>query len=264
MTTNEAILRIRELDLDMISPCVIPNRWNTGTKNGTKLVVIGRPNTGKSYLLKSLIYNKHRAIPAGMVFCGTENVTDPKDRYRNFIPDTFIYTQFEPERVVDFIKRQKIACKHLPNPWAFLLIDDCTDDPKILNTPLFQNIFKNGRHWKMFFILSLQYSMDIRPGIRQQIDGTFILRESNLKSRRVLYENFAGMIPDFTTFCDIMDQLTGDYTALYIDNFSQSNQWEDNIYWYKAKPIPPSFRFGNKDYWKFHESRYDPNYEEIF
>jgi hypothetical protein len=199
-----------------------------------------------------------------MVLSGTEDAVDVKSRYATFIPNSYIHNKFDPDRIVDFIKRQKIAKQQLQNPWAFLLLDDCTDDPKILNTPLFHNIFKMGRHWKMLFILSLQYSMDIKPAIRTQIDGTFLLRESNLRNRKVLYENFAGCIPDFATFCDILDQLTGDYTALFIRNATQSNRWEDNVFWYKAKPVPSNFKFGNVDYWKFHNERYNEEYVDQY
>ena len=62
----------------------------------------------------------------------------------------------------------------------------------------------------MWYILSLQYCMDIKPVIRTNIDGTFILREPNLKNRRNLWENYAGIIPDFSLFCNILDQITDD------------------------------------------------------
>ena len=106
--------------------------------------------------------------------------------------------------------------------------------------------------------------MDIKPVIRNSIDGTFILRESSLRNRKVLWENYASIIPDFKTFCSIMDQVTGDYTALYVHNQATTNDWKDCVFWYKAKPIPPDFRFGAKDLWKFHKQRFDPEYRDPF
>ena len=47
-------------------------------------------------------------------------------------------------------------------------------------------MFKRGRHWKMWYILSLQYSMDVKPVIRTNVDGVFILRELILKNRKSL------------------------------------------------------------------------------
>lgn len=214
-------------------------------------------NTGKSTLITSLLYEKSHIFPTGIVMSGTE---DSNHHYSKIFPSSFVFNKLEMEKLADFIKRQKLAKEHLPNPWSIVLLDDCTDDPKIFNDPLFQGMYKNGRHWKMLFVLSLQYCLDVKPVIRTNIDGTFILRESNLRNRRSLWENYAGVIPDFNMFCDIMDQLTNDYTALYIHNATQSNNLEDCIFWYRARPVPQDFRFGSDDFWKFHLARHNPNY----
>ena len=116
----------------------------------------------------------------------------------------------------------------------------------------------------MWFILSLQYCMDIKPVIRTNVDGVFILRESNLRNRKSLWENYAGVVPDFSMFCSIMDQITDNYTALYIHNATTSNTLEDCLFWYKAKEVPKEFRFGSRDLWKFHYNRYDSRYSDPF
>jgi len=218
-------------------------------------------NTGKTTLITSLLYEKSNIFPTALIMSGTE---DSNGHYKRLIPSTFVYNHMHENKIEDFVARQKIAKKHLTNPWSVLLLDDCTDDPKVLNKPIFQGLYKNGRHWKMWFVLSLQYCMDIKPVIRTNIDGTFILRESNLRNRKTLWENYAGIIPDFALFCQIMDTITDDYTALYIHNATQSNRIEDCVFWYKAKPVPKDFRFGSRDFWRFHKQRYDDNYTESF
>ena len=228
-------------------------------QGGSKIVVIGKPGTGKTVLLSSLLYRKKHIFPVGVVMSGTE---DSNGFYNKMFPSTFVYNRLNEKKIETFIKRQKIAKKHLKNPWAVLLLDDCTDDVSILKKPLFHSIFKNGRHWKMLFILSLQYCMDIKPVIRTNVDGTFILRETNLKNRRSLYENYAGVIPDFRMFCSIMDQITDDFTALYINNQSKSNKLSDCIFWYRPKIPPNGFKFGSAEFWEFHYSRFNQNYVE--
>ena len=191
---------------------------------------------------------------------GTE---DSNGFYGKIFPESFVYNSLSEKRIEDFITRQKLARKHLKNPWAVLLVDDCTDDPKVLRKPLFHNIFKNGRHWKMLFILSLQYCMDILPVIRSNIDGTFILRETNIRNRKSLWENYAGVIPDFTMFCEIMDQLTDDYTALYINNSTKSNKIEDCLFWYKADTNKlKNFKMGSNEFWDFHNERFNTELNE--
>jgi hypothetical protein len=254
-------LHIHELDTNIILPsretALSDVQDPLTAKGGSKIVVIGKPGTGKSWLISSLIYEKRDIFPVGMVFSGTE---DSNYHYRKIFPSSFVYNKLIPDRLVDFIKRQKTAKRYLENPWGLVLIDDCTDDTKIFSTPLFNNLFKNGRHYSSLLILSLQYGMDFKPYIRTNIDGTFILRETNMKTRKILYENYAGVIPSFKMFCEIMDQLTNDYTALYVHNRGQSNELSDCIFYYRASPVPEDFRFGAPEFWEFHEERFNTDY----
>lgn len=216
-------------------------------------------NTGKSFCIASILYEKSHIFPVSLIMNGTE---DSNHFYENLgFPSTFIYNTMDTTKLEEFIKRQKAAKDHLPNPWAALVIDDCMDDSKLFNDPTVQYLYKNGRHIKMFFILGLQYALDIKPTIRVNIDGAFIFRESNMKFRKALWENYAGIIPDFATFNTFMDELTDDRTALYIHNTGTSNKVEDCVFYYKAKEVPKDFKFGSKDYWDFHNARYNTGYD---
>ena len=248
---NTVTYNIKELDLEVIMPNT--DNCDKEGQGGSKIVVIGKPGTGKTTLITDILYHKKHIYPTGLVFSGTE---DSNGHYSKIFPSTFVYNKLDNEILENFIKRQKLARDNIKNPWSVLLLDDCTDDPRIFNDPLFQGLFKNGRHWKMLFILSLQYCLDIKPVIRTNVDGCFILRETNLKNRKSLWENYAGVIPDFNQFCEIMDQITDDYTALYIKNTGQSNNIEDCIFWYKAKQVHENFKFGCAPYWNFHADRF--------
>jgi len=216
-------------------------------------------NTGKSTMIKSLLFEKSEIAPCVQVYSGTE---DSNQAYSAFIPSIFIFNAFSQTSYVNFIRRQKLAKKHLEIPWAIVIWDDITEDERIFNLPVVKGTYKNGRHWKIpLHILSLQYALDVKPVIRTNIDGSFILRESNKRNRKVLFENYASAIDDYADFCSIMDKITNDYTALYIHNRTQSNEFEDCIYYYKARDdIPIDFKFGCRELWMFHEKRMNPRY----
>ena len=173
MTTT---LNLKELDLELIAP----NTGNMGDfdQGGSKIVIIGKPKSGKSYLIRDLLYSKKHIFPIGMVINGTE---DSNHFYGNMFPETFIYDQMNTNAIQNFKRRQRLAKEILPNPWSVLILDDCMDQTGIFKTPLFQDIFKNGRHWKMMLVMAMQYSMDIPPGLRICIDGTFIFSWTQLK-----------------------------------------------------------------------------------
>ena len=218
-------------------------------------------NTGKSTLIASLLYGKKHIFPAAIAFSGSE---DSNGFYRKILPSTFVYNEYNEDQIKSFIRRQKIAKQHLQNPWAVILLDDCTDDSRVFNTPLQQGMYKRGRHWSMWYIVSLQYAMDIRPVIRSNVDGLFVLRDPILKNRRKIWENYASVIPDFTIFCSLMDQLTDDFCCMYISNQSRSNDWKDCVFWYKATPVPEDWKFGCPEYRQFHDDRFNPEYIDPF
>jgi len=250
----------RDIHIKELNPDIIPPSTNTiydENQGGSKILIIGKAGTGKTRLITSLLYEKKHIFPIGIVFSGTE---DSNGYFRRIFPSTFVFNKLDETQLTEFIRRQKIARRHIRNPWSVVLLDDVTDDPKIFNKPLFLGMYKNGRHWKMLYILSLQYCLDVKPAIRTNIDGVFILREPILRNRQRLWTNYCSIIPDFTLFCHIMDELTDDYTALYIHNATSTNDWRECVFYYKAKVVPRGWKFGSQDYWDFHNARYNQDY----
>jgi tRNA A37 threonylcarbamoyladenosine biosynthesis protein TsaE len=227
-------------------------------KTNSKIVIIGKPATGKSTLVRDIIKAYRNEIPVAKIFSGTE---ENNHFYSQMIPDLYIFSEYNEDEMENFAKRQKLAMRNNPqNSKGLLVVDDCSDDPKFFHRPLFQKFFKNGRQWDMMFILALQYGMDIRPVIRTNIDYTFIFREPNEKNRKALYENYAGIIGSYQDFCDVMDQLTEDFTAVVIDNRKQSNNISDCVFYYKARLHDDDFKFGCEEFKQWAEQRYNPHF----
>jgi hypothetical protein len=237
-------IELSELNMDIIRPNAQSMKTDIG---GSKISIIGKPGSGKSVLIKYLLYSKKHLIPTGVVISGSE---DSNKFYSKLFPDLFIYDRYRKEVVENFIKRQKISKEHLPNPWSVLVMDDCMDDVKIFNDPLMIGLFKNSRHYNMLSIFANQYVFDFKPVIRTNLDGVFIFRDPNQANREKIYKNFASIIPSYKIFCQLMDELTTDYTCIYINNQIQSNEWTDCVFWVKAEQVP-DFKFGCDDYWQF-------------
>ena len=222
-------------------------------------------NSGKSSLIKALMYSKKHIIPTIQVFSGTES---SNDFFGEWVPPLFIFDGLEVgdlSQIEKFEKRQKVARKYLEpngfNPWCALIIDDCTYDRKFLKKPIMQKIFKNGRHMNLIHILSLQYAVDIDSSIRSSIDGVFIFREPKKDAREKLFKYYASSIPSFSDFNEIMDELTEDYSCIFIDYKAKTNNLEDCMYYFKAdiNAIPKGWKFGSKEFWEYNKIRYDPN-----
>lgn len=247
---------IKELDIDIIPPT--SEKFKDPDHTGSKVVVIGKPGTGKSNLIRSVAYEKSDIIPVAQVYSGTE---DSNHAYANYIPNVYIFNKFSQSNYLEFVKRQKLAKKYLNNPWGLNIWDDITEDERIFNLPIVKGTYKNGRHWKMLHICALQYCLDMRPVIRTNIDGTFLLRETIKRNRQVLFQNYASAIDDYGDFCDIMDTITNDFTSLYIHNRTSSNDADDVLFYYKARnDIPANFKFGCSEIWMANAERYNEMY----
>ncbi|GHV56941.1 hypothetical protein AGMMS49579_22120 [Spirochaetia bacterium] len=245
-------VKLRCFTPDLINPTEKNYMTDTG---GSKIVIVGKANTGKSTLIKYLVHVKRNIIPTAVVISGTE---DSNRFYSSMFPDLFIHNEYSESVIRNVIQRQKLSITHLEPEarYTLLILDDCTDDKKIFTSTIQHSLFKNGRHWRLFYILSLQHATDIPPAIRTNVDGVFIFKETNENNLHNIYNNYAGIIPSFSIFKQVMNQITGDYTALFIDNMTQdNNNWENNVYWFKAPLIKNEKEFGCEEYKEYGRTR---------
>ena len=223
---------------------------------GPVVVLIGRRDTGKSYLVRDLLFH-HVDIPIGTVISGTEA---GNGFYSSHVPKLFIHDEYNTGIIENILKRQKAVIKQVNkqietykkssiDARAFVILDDCLYDNGWARDKMMRLLFMNGRHWKVMLIITMQYPLGIPPTLRTNIDYVFILREPYIANRKRIYENYAGMFPTFESFCQVMDQCTENYECLVIDNNVKSNQLQEQIFWYRAENHK-DFKLGSKEFWE--------------
>ena len=232
-------------------------------------VFIGRRRTGKSTLVRDLLYH-HQNMPLGTVISGTE---ESNSFYGQMIPPLFIHGEFSPVILANFCKRQKLVMHKIQqdlavgkqskiDPRSFMILDDCMYDDSWTHDKNIKYLFMNGRWLKVFFLITMQYPLGIQPALRTNVDYVFILREPYASNRKRIYDNYGSAFPSFEFFGQVMDQCTQNYECLVIDNTSQSNKLEDCIFWYKAEMHPEKFRIGAPEFWQHSEQHYRDKDEE--
>ena len=242
-------LELKKFDMRKIS-------FDPNSTQGPVIVLIGRRDTGKSFLCRDLLYY-HQDIPIGTVISGTEA---GNGFYGSMVPKLFIHDEYNTAIIENILKRQKMVIKQIKKEndaygrsnidgRAFVILDDCLYDNTWSRDKLMRLLFMNGRHWKIMLVITMQYPLGVPPNLRTNIDYTFILREPYIANRKRIYENFAGMFPTFESFCQVMDQCTENYECLVVSNNSKSNKLEDQIFWYKASPHK-DFKLGSKEFWE--------------
>ena len=242
-------LELKKFDMKKIT-------FKPNENQGPVIVLIGRRDTGKSFLVRDLLYY-HQDIPIGTVISGTEA---GNGFYGKMVPKLFIHDEYNTAIIENILKRQKMVVRQLKketeaygrstiDPRTFVILDDCLYDNTWARDKLMRLLFMNGRHWKLMLVITMQYPLGVPPNLRTNIDYTFILREPYIANRKRIYENFAGMFPTFESFCQVMDQCTENYECLVVSNNAKSNKLEEQIFWYKAAPHR-DFKLGSKEFWE--------------
>ena len=103
--------KIKELNIDLIAPST--KQFENPEKGGSKIVVIGKPGTGKTTLITSVLYEKKHIFPIGMCMSGTE---DSNGYYRKVFPSTFVFNKLNEDKIESFINSQK-------NDFSYIFID---------------------------------------------------------------------------------------------------------------------------------------------
>jgi len=259
-------LELKKFDMKSIS-------FKSNESKGPVIVLIGKRDTGKSFLVRDLLYYQ-QDIPIGTVISGTE---EGNGFYGKMVPRLFIHNEYNTAIIENILKRQRTVLKQIKkemetykrstiDPRAFVILDDCLYDNTWSRDKMMRLLFMNGRHWKIMLVITMQYPLGIPPTLRTNIDFVFILRENYIANRRRIYDNYAGMFPTFESFCQVMDQCTENYECLVINNNVKSNRLQDQVFWYKAENHN-DFRLGSKEFWELsknynsddEEEKYDPN-----
>lgn len=225
---------------------------------GSICVFIGKRNTGKTFLTKDLLYHQ-KNIPFGKVFSETDELNR---EYCTIIPTSFITKNYKPETIQKIFETQKekidkkleilkelhpeISEKKLIDKYikpdiknyAFVLLDDCLADKNWKNDKTIKQIFYNGRHYNIFFLLTMQIPLGIPPNLRSNIDYIFLTFTNNNQDIEKLYRCYGGPFRNLEEFKKILNACTENYNCMVIDNSTNSKKFQDKVFYYKAKEHP--------------------------
>lgn len=118
---------------------------------GPVVVLIGRRDTGKTFLVRDLLYY-HQDIPIGTVISGTEA---GNGFYKEHVPKLFIHDEYNSVLIENILRRQKAVMKQMKkevetykrttiDPRAFVIMDDCLYDQTWTRDKMMRLLFMNG------------------------------------------------------------------------------------------------------------------------
>lgn len=219
--------------------------------------------THNTTFIENMMYMLKDRYPVGTAFIGTEGAYE---RFCQVMHPLYVRPRYDEAEERSHILRQKTCAienggRH-PANYAINILDDVSDDPKIYKTNVMRGLFKLGaQHWHQLLMVGSQYAIDMPPDVRKSVSYVAIFMEPEDQERRKLYNNFGGLAGSYENFCDLMDQITGDYTCLIFKKRTQTQSLEENIFWFRGRQLP-MWKFGCKEYRKWAEERFDKDYIE--
>ena len=215
-------------------------------------MIIGKRGTGKTTLLRTLMHQMHMLghvhLPIGM-----SPTEESMEMMRDIMPAACVHRGMNTAAIGNIIRHQRAVARAEatggdPREHILLCCDDCSYDKQALRTVEIRDLFMNGRHLKLAFVLAQQYLVDLPPDLRANCDYVFALRDSIRDNVVKLHKMFFGAFSSFSDFEITFKTLTDNYGCIVLDNTTKSAALEDQVFWFKAEPEVPRFRLGRARY----------------
>ena len=216
--------------LDRLDPSTI--------KPGSVIVITARRNSGKTVLLRDLMFHLRKSIDVTVAM--TQSVSSA-EMLREHVPASCVYDQGLDLGVIEKLlaaQRASLAAgKRARN--VLLVLDDVSNDKALrAKGNVLGDCWRNGRHAHVTIICTTQCALDLGPDLRQNTDVVFALKEPIISNRRKLFEAYFGQ-SEFPTFAACFARATEAWGAMVLNNTLPESDIESVWSWYRAPPTPP-------------------------
>lgn len=233
----------------------IPKWANHRNIPSSIIVLFGKRNSGKTWLVRDLMRSLQGQVDVGLLFSPTLST---HQLFSHFFPSAFMHSEFDERKLEALIQAQKSANRKGKKLRSVIILDDCLYDKKTSSCKSIKELAFNGRHLPATVFITVQYLTSLSPSVRSNADLVFCLKENNMGSRRKLHESFFGCIQHYSSFCSVLDGATKSYSALVYDSVASKTSTNvlGGIYHYKGtldhvpKLFHPSFWDMQRQYLK--------------
>jgi hypothetical protein len=237
MPDDRRVCRIRRFDPSAMKPHSI-------------CMVVARRGSGKTTLIKDLLYHQRRNLDFAVGICPTIGAAE---MMRTCIPRSCVYDHLVPRKIDEIVEAAQTIVGLGKSRGIAVVLDDCVYDKSFFKSTAMRSIFFNGRHFHITLLLASQYVVSVGPELRAQVDYVFALRDPVLANRLNLHKMFFGCFATFDDFNSAFEQCTQNFECLVLDNTVQSNAATDCVAWYKASTSLPEFKVGKQIFYNLDE-----------
>ena len=248
---------------------ILPFDMPAMTSNGKcpTIAVFGARGSGKSVLIKDILYHYHLAsVPRVCVFSATEGLNS---YFAQFVPGMYIHSPVSVAGVTRVFEEQKNLVKKQQlglidkdvDLRLIIVLDDLAYSKQMLKSEVLAELALNGRHSLCILVISIQYLMSLPIQCRSNIDFAFISADDNLDNVKRIANQFASGY-DFTIFKKVFAACTKNYETFVLPHKKDHDEPEKNSFFYKAQ-FDLKFKFGSPEAWDFHDEKFISELDEF-
>jgi hypothetical protein len=203
-------------------------------------LIVGKPMSGKSFLLKYLLMTDHPDYNKAPIKYGIVFTTTKFNRFwESHFPSEYIHQKYDPAALTALLEIQAdTGAAHR----AVVIFDDCLDQ-KAFASQLFTNLTTTYRHYNIDLYLVTQYLYKVPPTVRECASRVAIFRTTTERSLSACFESFGAFFNNFNEFKRFIVANTGDYQFVWYIANSSAEQVDQIYKVLKCPESVPDFRF---------------------
>jgi len=184
-------------------------------KSKDKICLIGKKNTGKSLIVSNILDSFSNNLLANcLIISPSHHIL-----FKKLYPFATICTSFNKSTIKEFVAT---------NEDRIIVFDDYLLNENLWENKSVMDLFDNST-----FIATIQTPIKFDRIFLNKFDYLFFTQESNVETKKQIFNNYFHFLPGFDTFLNIFNYITEKNTSMVVDINKESKTY--NIYYYNYK-----------------------------
>ena len=193
--------------------------------NGSVLMLVAPPKSGKTVLISNLLLRKDfykDMFDTIFIFSTTINNGDNSSRFLLEYDRVKIYNHYSDSLLQNILDYQA-SFKKENRPRISIVFDDFLSFPNIKKSSLMFSVSSMYRHYNIkLLVYSTQIFRGVPPIVRQSIDYLIMFSNGNQKEVLKIYDELGSRFGSFKKFIELLNIATKDkYNFLYMDLYNR-------------------------------------------
>ena len=193
------------------------------------IIINGQPKQGKSFLIRSMLYQLRNEFDHIVVFSNTAFVGDNYD----YVPSKRKYSTYSDDIMEQILESQMSLINEGKRCRLAIVFDDILNAK--FNGKTLTKLYTQYRHYHISIFTSTQYFNKLPPSVRENASLIFLFKCDNLKTLRKFADEYCGEMSFEDARRFIMARLKVKHTYLMVNKYAD----QDSKYIFgKAKSVP--------------------------